>query len=742
MSHDPRFASPAQEAEYYRLLGWGPAQIAQYKREIASALSPSEARGAMGFLVSMARKGDKRAQDSLAAVGVDWRYVAPPYDPDAPSKKRASTPVTRKLRSNPLLAIVGAPLGNPPRRAFRYAASKRELAIGTRIEMEHTRSKRVARRIAREHLAERPDYYTRMRACGLANPPTGDEELRLLERAAATGDPEAGAHLRALKIRLGRPVPAIGFPFYATKRYLVLRIDYPNGPTKPGIYGLVSEHDTMTRATQARYAFVDAAIDSGMGPGAASMLFVVRGRDLPESPGLAKRVRETAERKLGPRYNPSAALARYGPDAERWWEEAKQAALARGFSPESERFWRYTHGIVKRRAQFAARANPGSGDEELRRLERAASAGDAQAMARLTEMRRRAGKLGGRKLALWSPPKGAVVLTMALDGGSWVWPEHAPLPPGIAPYPSGKGGERRFVIETRGPWGLISKLTGLAVEYHLVGDVRIPGTAIVYGDRSLDKPREDGYQMRGTVAVGGKKRPSWTSSMMIRHGPNGPYYNLAVIVVGSPRLRRGGTESQVRAQANPMLAIVGAPNPNTPSCRHRRCRRANPDGLGVCLLAGAVSGVASAVVTASMRRGRNPTDNNRSGNRGYRRTIPIAQAMMQLGSMPDAFRRSFMKAIARFKKFHGILPVNVSFYVYPDGHSQVTHRALAVLGPVPELHYLGPDSGSPLEKSNKAKTHWVHKTSARSMPFIGLDPETETHRVFGGALRTSNWMYH
>ena len=143
-----------------------------------------------------------------------------------------------------------------------------------------------------------------------------------------------------------------------------------------------------------------------------------------------------------------------------------------------------------------------------------------------------------------------------------------------------------------------------------------------------------------------------------------------------------------------------------------------------------------------MRRGRNPTDNNRSGNRGYRRTIPIAQAMMQLGSMPDAFRRSFMKAIARFKKFHGILPVNVSFYVYPDGHSQVTHRALAVLGPVPELHYLGPDSGSPLEKSNKAKTHWVHKTSARSMPFIGLDPETETHRVFGGALRTSNWMYH
>jgi hypothetical protein len=35
-----------------------------------------------------------------------------------------------------------------------------QLKIGQRVEMEHTKSKRVALRIAKQHLDEYPKYYT------------------------------------------------------------------------------------------------------------------------------------------------------------------------------------------------------------------------------------------------------------------------------------------------------------------------------------------------------------------------------------------------------------------------------------------------------------------------------------------------------------------------------------------------------------------------------------------------------
>ena len=49
--------------------------------------------------------------------------------------------------------------------------NKAQLKIGTKIELEHTTSKQIARRIAKHHLAEIPDYYTRLvkleRAAGI-----------------------------------------------------------------------------------------------------------------------------------------------------------------------------------------------------------------------------------------------------------------------------------------------------------------------------------------------------------------------------------------------------------------------------------------------------------------------------------------------------------------------------------------------------------------------------------------------
>lgn len=43
----------------------------------------------------------------------------------------------------------------------------KEIAMGTKVEMEHTKSKEEAEKIAKEHLAEHPDYYSRLKSAGL-----------------------------------------------------------------------------------------------------------------------------------------------------------------------------------------------------------------------------------------------------------------------------------------------------------------------------------------------------------------------------------------------------------------------------------------------------------------------------------------------------------------------------------------------------------------------------------------------
>jgi hypothetical protein len=42
-----------------------------------------------------------------------------------------------------------------------------QLAMGIEVEMEHTRDPRVAEKIARDHLAEDPDYYSKLKTCGI-----------------------------------------------------------------------------------------------------------------------------------------------------------------------------------------------------------------------------------------------------------------------------------------------------------------------------------------------------------------------------------------------------------------------------------------------------------------------------------------------------------------------------------------------------------------------------------------------
>ena len=40
--------------------------------------------------------------------------------------------------------------------------NKTQLRIGKKIELEHTKSKKVADKIAKDHLNEYPDYYTHL----------------------------------------------------------------------------------------------------------------------------------------------------------------------------------------------------------------------------------------------------------------------------------------------------------------------------------------------------------------------------------------------------------------------------------------------------------------------------------------------------------------------------------------------------------------------------------------------------
>lgn len=44
----------------------------------------------------------------------------------------------------------------------------KEIAMGTKVEMEHTKSKEKAEKIAKEHLAEHPNYYSKLKKAGLA----------------------------------------------------------------------------------------------------------------------------------------------------------------------------------------------------------------------------------------------------------------------------------------------------------------------------------------------------------------------------------------------------------------------------------------------------------------------------------------------------------------------------------------------------------------------------------------------
>ena len=51
--------------------------------------------------------------------------------------------------------------GLADKRADKYFNPK-QLNIGIKVEMEHTKNKKIAKEIAKDHLAEFPNYYTEL----------------------------------------------------------------------------------------------------------------------------------------------------------------------------------------------------------------------------------------------------------------------------------------------------------------------------------------------------------------------------------------------------------------------------------------------------------------------------------------------------------------------------------------------------------------------------------------------------
>ena len=82
-------------------------------------------------------------------------------------------------------------------------------------------------------------------------------------------------------------------------------------------------------------------------------------------------------------------------------------------------------------------------------------------------------------------------------------------------------GEKRFDIETRGPWGIISKLRGFVVESVRSEDKEknyrgeYTHAYVFHGFRSLLKPVQTGYQIEGKVSINGKRVRAFTSSQLI-----------------------------------------------------------------------------------------------------------------------------------------------------------------------------------------------------------------------------------
>lgn len=64
-----------------------------------------------------------------------------------------------------IYSLLGSILGTGEAKKKKFTekdADEKELKMGIKIEMEHTKNRAIAKRISLDHLAELPDYYSRL----------------------------------------------------------------------------------------------------------------------------------------------------------------------------------------------------------------------------------------------------------------------------------------------------------------------------------------------------------------------------------------------------------------------------------------------------------------------------------------------------------------------------------------------------------------------------------------------------
>jgi len=97
------------------------------------------------------------------------------------------------------------------------------------------------------------------------------------------------------------------------------------------------------------------------------------------------------------------------------------------------------------------------------------------------------------------------------ESGAWSIPEGSD-------WQIPAGDQQRHEVETRGPWGIVSKIRAVAMD----------AAGNVYGMRSLSAPRESGYCHEGRVSIGGKSYRGFTSSTLFVRA-DGTLCDVAVI---------------------------------------------------------------------------------------------------------------------------------------------------------------------------------------------------------------------
>ena len=148
-----------------RKFGLGMALASQLANDFGPAL-----RANAGTIFTLRANSAQEVQRNAKELGINPNLVAKLSRPGQAIVRDASgirgVQIERWPFRRSAASVQTEPDQPKPSKAKRKAAETfdpDELAIGRQIELEHTKSPKVAERIAKDHLREFPDYYTRLR---------------------------------------------------------------------------------------------------------------------------------------------------------------------------------------------------------------------------------------------------------------------------------------------------------------------------------------------------------------------------------------------------------------------------------------------------------------------------------------------------------------------------------------------------------------------------------------------------